>query len=828
MLFVLVFGAVGPIASQAVFAEDGDNQATEESDSGGFWQGVGAIGKGVVIELIKWPVSAFNSVLGILMSIVTWGITNFSQYNGFIHEKAVKDGWNIIVSFCNMFFILILLIIAFANILNIDSYKIKSTLPKVIIMAILINFSLLICGLLIDFSQIFMMTFVNAIGTSGGNYINTLGVDRLFREVSQDQWSGEINAFSAIIGMIMTSVFLLIALVTLIYILIIIVMRIAMLWIYTVLSPFAFLLSAFPAGKAYAQKWWDRFSKELIVGPVLMFFVWFAFYMVNNVGVNVKENNSCMGPVDMFCTDGFLNFFMAIAMLIGGLKVAQEIGGVTGGVAAKAIGRIQQGKDTITGGLKKGGKNLVGAGVDKLSQKAKVDLNPFRVYRRVTQQMDRQRSSRETKAYQAALEGMDEGPIRSKLAHLSTGDLAWRNFTSLHKKRFGLDSLNKRVWKGGKGINEDAEKLSDEKEDLEKQRKQVLSPEEYKREEEKYHQLEKEKENIDKQIEEESSKIKNLEPGEQRDKTMKNLESLKQRKQGVNEDLKNQKERFEGKEEKWKGQAENLDNQIAEKQKEIKEFNKKYQVPGKAAARAQSLAELEGEEGKVIAHIDSSEVLSQMFDEAVENQRPGLAAAIVKKMTKNGDYNELQSHINAGTGLQGMKDLGQKLQDSGLSKQSALEVLSCAGSTAKGIGHFGAFGAVTMKNGRLEYASDKEYESAKLAEMLKMQTQQFARNVNRLGLGYYKNGDHSMKNWELSPAAKAYLKLNNESVGDNYNKTGQQNALEHLATKLDELKKAGVEENSDLIQAIKSRTWRSKGEGADVEAMIEKIQKSEQ
>src|SRR6056297_1651794 len=439
---------------------------------------LGAI-EGTTVDLIAVVASFFVDLIGILVSMVVYSIVAFSNYNNFIHEEAIKHAWEIIVSFCNMFFILILLVIAFANILNIDSYKIKNTLPKVVIMAVLINFSLMICGLLIDFSQIFMMTFVNALGTSGGSFINTLGVNEYFAIVKKQKAitkGTELDVASAALGMAMTVVFMFISLIVLVCVLVIIIMRIMLLWAYSVLSPFAFLLSAFPAGKAWASKWWDRFTKELIVGPVLMFFVWFAFYLVGEMGnfsaIN-QGGEQCFGPIDILCPGEFLNFFMAIAMLIGGLKVAQEIGGVTGGVAGKAIGRIQQGKDLTTKGLKTGTKALAGFGADKIQEKGWGDLNLARVYRGIQEKRAEKKQERYATGMQASQRAMAEGGrLRGALAMTGTPGTAWEHITSAKGLRQRLT--------GGKRMKTKKAETERELDSLQTERNQLLSPEEKK------------------------------------------------------------------------------------------------------------------------------------------------------------------------------------------------------------------------------------------------------------------------------------------------------------------------------------------------------------
>lgn len=57
---------------------------------------------------------------------------------------AIRTTWGILRDFINIFFILVLLVIAFATIFNVKDYKAKDLLPKLLIAALLINFSLII------------------------------------------------------------------------------------------------------------------------------------------------------------------------------------------------------------------------------------------------------------------------------------------------------------------------------------------------------------------------------------------------------------------------------------------------------------------------------------------------------------------------------------------------------------------------------------------------------------------------------------------------------------------------------------------------------------
>ena len=113
----------------------------------------------LVAELLSWIVEGVIWALGQLLTLMMWVLITIAQYNDFIKSQPIIFGWVIVRDVCNMFFILILLIIAFGTILHIPQYNFKTLLPKLIIMAVLINFSKLICGFLIDFAQVEKIIF---------------------------------------------------------------------------------------------------------------------------------------------------------------------------------------------------------------------------------------------------------------------------------------------------------------------------------------------------------------------------------------------------------------------------------------------------------------------------------------------------------------------------------------------------------------------------------------------------------------------------------------------------------------------------------------------
>ena len=227
----------------------------------------------VVENVLKGGVDlVLGNIAALLVRVVGWLLTHviaavvaITSYNDFADNESIIIAWKVVRDFCNMGFILILLIIAFATILRIESYNMKQWLPRLILMAILINFSRTICGVLIDASQIVMMTFVNAFAGAGGNFVDYLQIRRMLEIVEA---SSAVTAGEAASAYVVAVIFMVIALVAVLSILAVFVMRVIMFWILVSLSPLAFLLMSFPAGRSYASRFWGEFTKYLISSTI--------------------------------------------------------------------------------------------------------------------------------------------------------------------------------------------------------------------------------------------------------------------------------------------------------------------------------------------------------------------------------------------------------------------------------------------------------------------------------------------------------------------------------------------------------------------------------
>lgn len=365
----------------------------------------------------EWWIGLFASMLlyvAVLFIKVTLFALTFiielAAYNGYLDATAVNVGWVMVRDITNMAFVVILLIIAFGTILGLEQYEWKKLLVKFVLAAILVNFSRLICGLLIDVSQLIMITFVNGIAaTAGGNLINAFNLDRIVKIYSPPSVP-ELAAPGIFTAAVAAVVFAGMAMAVMFIFVFILVARLLGLWILIVLSPLAFVLSVIPKTQSFASRWWTEFGDRLVTGPVLLFFIWLSFVTVGTgdaLGRDIdpyvdvpnkitpdgaleadKVGGQTLGIGDAMGWNKVANFAIAIGMLIAGAKVASEIGGSSGS-ALSGVASFGKKVATIASGYAVGrwlygkGAGAVGAAVGagaKVGKFALMDILPVRHY----------------------------------------------------------------------------------------------------------------------------------------------------------------------------------------------------------------------------------------------------------------------------------------------------------------------------------------------------------------------------------------------------------------------------------------------------------------
>ena len=313
-----------------------------------------AIGSFVLL-LIANILQVIVMVLGQLMLGLVSILVSVAQYNDFVNSKVVENGWTIVRDVTNMFFILVLLLIAFGTMLGIDQYSYKQkNLSSLLIMAVLVNFTRTICGVLIDFGQVVMLTFVYGFKeAAGGNFANGLHLTQLLSPSASALKDTLVaikseNPLQFSLGIVISSVLAVIALAVSCGILIVLslslISRIVMLWLLIVLSPLAFFLRAVPtkAASGYYAEWWKKFTGQVVFGPLMAFVLWLALLVASGNQLDSGFTTS-QSAAETFSTGvtqfGDFNqvksFIVMIVLLAAGYKMSSQMAAESGGFMEK-------------------------------------------------------------------------------------------------------------------------------------------------------------------------------------------------------------------------------------------------------------------------------------------------------------------------------------------------------------------------------------------------------------------------------------------------------------------------------------------------------------
>ncbi len=254
---------------------------------------------GFICEGIASILGLVANLIGSMILLVISVLIAFAQYNGFSDAMPVVQGWIVVRDTTNMFFIIVLLLTAFATVIGRDEFHYEKVLPKLLLQAVLINFSKTLIQLLIDFSQVVMLTFVNAFAQSAaGNFVYALGLDKMMQfnptGTTPAQFANIILAYGLAIF------FMSIALGVVIILTCYLVYRIVALWITLILAPLAFFASALPEKLqrgmgAVTGEYWKRLTGLLTGGPVIAFFLWLTLAITQRSSQEANSQTAATG-----------------------------------------------------------------------------------------------------------------------------------------------------------------------------------------------------------------------------------------------------------------------------------------------------------------------------------------------------------------------------------------------------------------------------------------------------------------------------------------------------------------------------------------------------
>jgi len=199
----------------------------------------------------------------------------------YTRNEFVIFGWGLTRDLANIFFIIFLVIIGLATALRISEYQWQKTLPLLIGIALLINFTPVILGLIIDASNIIMNFFTSGIA-EGGFFVSRMEayLDSITNMIKGADWTEPGSYFAILVAPSVYAIFNLMAAIIYFLFCILFILRYVALWTLIILSPIAFLCYILPHTRRIFSLWWNQFLQWCIIGIAAAFVIYLGDHLL--------------------------------------------------------------------------------------------------------------------------------------------------------------------------------------------------------------------------------------------------------------------------------------------------------------------------------------------------------------------------------------------------------------------------------------------------------------------------------------------------------------------------------------------------------------------
>lgn len=344
----------------------------------------GRVARWTIIPLLQ-SVGAFFITLGafvmwvggiLLNYAIQFGIIDFAN---FANISGIATAWGVLRDVTNMAFIFIFLAIGISTIVGIQGYSVGRLLPKLLIVAVLVNFSLFATKAVIDVAHTFAGAILNQSGVvenqceevneaGVANCALTHGVSAAFVEqfgfvnffgasaevalgagqeqqgvyssiFSGDSWG---EAWAAVLFGLFSFIFMTLAGFIFLGGAVILIMRIVTLLLLMISAAPAFAAAILPGTKKYFDQWLNTLLKEAFFAPILL-----LLFAISLLFLNTARNTPGIAPSDdasfaeIFIGGGIDSVSLIMILIIGlgflfmSLKIAKDLGATGAGTAMK-------------------------------------------------------------------------------------------------------------------------------------------------------------------------------------------------------------------------------------------------------------------------------------------------------------------------------------------------------------------------------------------------------------------------------------------------------------------------------------------------------------
>ena len=348
---------------------------------------------GGIMSGVNFFLAGVVALTGGLAFLAAWGfdqaltftITDFSNSYTTYFGAGVETAWAGFRDIANILMIAMFVFIAFLVMLDAQRFQASKLAVRIVVIAVLINFSLFFTKAIIDVSNITALQFRQAIEVDGldaglaSQFLVRSGLSQIDYFVAKgtldDLAGSEHGGFGDVFMYTVLSVgFHAFMVAVFLFGLILLIMRIIVLLLVMVTSALAFAAYLIPdKGDKYWSMWWNNLFKYSFFAPLLLLMLWATTNITGAISTAGGSGNSASIASFMMQEDSDSWILVFTLLIVGGLfyaslKIASELS-IAGANFAGSVGKGSLsfgaralGAGAVLGGIGAGLRSMLGAG----------------------------------------------------------------------------------------------------------------------------------------------------------------------------------------------------------------------------------------------------------------------------------------------------------------------------------------------------------------------------------------------------------------------------------------------------------------------------------
>lgn len=304
-----------------------------------------------LIIVLAGIVSLFVQILYFADYLFNIAITKMATLEGFdsLYLKvapSIAIVWTLFRDLANIVIIGLFVFIAISIILGLKEYGDKKLIARVLIVAILINFSFLFTRIIINLSNAFSSNIyknlvIPTVGNDGAastggastklgdTYVKLLNISSLEDTRSTlSKLYGDANGGigTVFLHTVESVIFTILAIVAFLFAAILLIARFVMLITLLLLSSLAFATYLLPSWAAIGWSvWWNQLLKNAVLAPVMMLFIWVSLTLAQGLQVSNGNLGVLAGNVkDPKGLETAVSYLLIIGLFYLGLFIANN------------------------------------------------------------------------------------------------------------------------------------------------------------------------------------------------------------------------------------------------------------------------------------------------------------------------------------------------------------------------------------------------------------------------------------------------------------------------------------------------------------------------